>query len=191
MKMVTLKQSVFGGIVACLILGTACDPITPSTPTAPSSQTPVQPTPPKPKIEPAPSPTTPPYKETTLEILGKDVFNPQGYFHKIKGINAKDGDLVFTSTGNDPYFQLPSLPKMPRGAKVSLEITLPKKQMVQLFFQEIGKPEFSEKNSLIVVRDAGRQTIEWNLTAPLNGNFRLDPGTSPGEYRIHKFRFVY
>jgi hypothetical protein len=188
MQLIIRKYIALGGIVACLILGTACEQKKPATS---SVQPPAQQALPKQATEPAPPPTPTPYKETTLEISGKDALNPQGYFNQIKGIKSKGGDLVFSSTGADPYFQLPALPKMPRGAKVFMELTLPKKQMVQLFFQEIGKPEFSEKNSLIVVRDAGRQTIEWNLTAPLNGNFRLDPGTSAGEYRIHKIRFVY
>lgn len=189
--MVTPKYVVLGGIVVCLILSLACEQKKSPTPSTPLSQPSVQQTPPMQVIEAAPSPTATPYKETTLEILGKDALNPQGHFSQIKGIKSKDGDLVFTSAGVDPYFQLPALPKMPRGAKVFIELTLPNKQMVQFFFQEIGKPEFSERNSLIVVKDAGRQTIEWNLSAPLNGNFRLDPGTSVGEYRIHKIRFVY
>jgi hypothetical protein len=185
MKMVTQKYVVLGGIVAFLILGTACEQKKSPPPSTPLSQHPGQQPPPNSAKEAAP------YKETALEILGKDALNPQGHFSQIKGIKLKDGDLVFTSAGVDPYFQLPTLPKMPRGAKVIVELTLPKKQMVQFFFQEIGKPEFSEKNSIIVVGDAGRQTIEWNLTAPLNGNFRLDPGTNSGEYSIHKIHFVY
>jgi len=191
MNMITPKYVVLGGIVACLILSLACERKDSSTSSTTSSQPSDQPPSPIQLTEATPSPTAIPYEETTLEILGKDALNPQGHFSQITDMKSEDGNLAFTSTGTDPYFLLPALPKMPRGAKISIELTLPSKQMVQFFFQEIGKPEFSEKKSLIVVKDAGRQTIEWKLNTPLNGNFRLDPGTSVGDYIIHKIRFIY
>lgn len=186
MRMTNVIKAVFGGIVV-LVLGTACEQKASVPASSPIAKEALPESVPKPDSSPTPSP----YKESTLVIPGKEAINAKAYFNQIT-IQKSDGeDLIFTSTGVDPYFHLPRLPEMPRGATIKIEMTLPTKQMVQLFFQKAGSAGFSEKNSLIVVQDAGRQTFEMKLPPTLNGAFRLDPGTSRGDYRIHKVEFVY
>ena len=104
----------------------------------------------------------------------------------IDNIRQENGTLCFSSTGDDPYFHLPSAPPMPEGATMVVELTLPAERMVQLFYQTTNNPEFSEENSIATPLPAGRHVIEWPLRTSLNGVFRLDPGNGPGEYRIHR-----
>lgn len=108
----------------------------------------------------------------------------------IENIRQEDGEACFTSTGDDPYFHLPPAPPMPEGAMVAIDITLPAERMVQLFYQTIDKPEFTEHNSITKVLPAGHHLVEWDINAPLNGAFRLDPGNGPGEYRIRKVELL-
>jgi len=104
----------------------------------------------------------------------------------IERIRPSLDGLVFTATDNDPYFQLPPAPAMPKGATFAIELTLPADRLVQLYFQTSDEPQFTEKNSVTKALPAGRHLIEWPLDASLNGVFRFDPGNGPGDYRIHK-----
>jgi hypothetical protein len=76
------------------------------------------------------------------------------------------------------------VPPLPAGATVTIELTLPGERLVQLFYQTIEKPEFTEVNSVTKILPAGRHLIQWPIEAPLNGSFRLDPGNGPGDYQI-------
>lgn len=156
-------------------------------PQDPVAQKPIEAPVPKPTPTPEPSPAP---KKTVL-IPAKDIINPQEVSNQLKNVKIQGKDLSFTTTGTDPYFSFPFLGSMPNGALVQVDITLPKKQMVQLFYQRMGDSRYSEKNSLIIVRDAGRQIIQWKIDAPLNGRLRLDPGGSPGKYTIHNVEVIY
>lgn len=165
---------------------------TPNPTAKPNSSEPVVQKPieiPAPKPTPTPEPS--PAPKTTLLIPTKDIINPQEVSNQLKNVKIQGKDLSFTSTGTDPYFSFPFLASMPNGALVQVDITLPKKQMVQLFYQRMGDSRYSEKNSLIIVKDAGRQIIQWKIDGPLNGRLRLDPGGSPGKYTIHNVEVIY
>jgi uncharacterized membrane protein YfhO len=126
-----------------------------------------------------------------VSIPPQSLINPQQVANRITNIKISGSDLSFTSTGRDPYFSFPWLDSMPNGAVVKVDITLPEKQMLQLFYQRTGDSAFTEENSLRAVKKGGRQTIEWKIKDSLNGSFRLDPGTTTGDYIIHKVEVIY
>jgi hypothetical protein len=126
-----------------------------------------------------------------VTIPPESLINPQEVSNQIKNVKIEGSDLTFSSSGQDPYFSFPVVDSMPNGAVVKIDITLPKKQMIQLFYQRPGDSKYSEQNSLIIVKDGGRQTIEWKIEGPLNGRLRLDPGGSIGKYTIHKVEVIY
>jgi len=104
----------------------------------------------------------------------------------IEGIRVENDGVRFNATDADPYFHLPSVPPFPNGATVSIELTVPAETMVQLFYQTESDPRITEEQSVKSFLPPGRHAIEWKISEPLNGVFRLDPGNGPGEYRIHK-----
>jgi hypothetical protein len=124
-------------------------------------------------------------------IPPESLINPQEVTNKITNIKISGSDLSFTSTGQDPYFSFPWLDPMPNGAVIKVDITLPEKQMLQLFYQRKDESAFTEQNSIIRVKKGGRNTIEWKIEGPLNGRFRFDPGTTTGEYIIHQVEVIY
>lgn len=124
-------------------------------------------------------------------IPPQTLINPQEVANRITNIKISESDLSFTSTGRDPYFSLPWLDPMPNGAVIKVDITLPEKQMLQLFYQRADESAFTEQNSIIRVKKGGRNTIEWKIEGPLNGRFRFDPGTTTGEYIIHRVEVIY
>jgi hypothetical protein len=109
---------------------------------------------------------------------------------QISDVRLDKGDLVFRSTGFDPYFHLPAVSPLAKGAIVRLEITLPADRLVQLFYQTPQQPQITEEQSVRTPLPAGRHTIQWAIKSPLNGHFRLDPGNAPGDYRIHKIEII-
>ena len=79
---------------------------------------------------------------------------------------------------------------MPNGAVVRVELTLPAERLVQLYYQTRERPQIMEEQSVKAALPAGRHVIEWRIRAALDGNFRLDPGNAPGEYRIHRIEML-
>ena len=108
----------------------------------------------------------------------------------IEKVRLENDGVRFTALESDPYFHLPPVPPLPAGATVSIELTLPGERLVQLFYQTIEKPEFTEANSVTKILPAGRHLIQWPIEAPLNGSFRLDPGNGPGDYQIQKVEIL-
>lgn len=128
--------------------------------------------------------------QTTSHLDSQTLFAHTGYRNQIENLHLDGTDLCFTSTGFDPYFYLPKVPLNPdRTTWVSLEITVPSPTPVQLFHQTIGNEKFCEPLSEMKPVPAGRHHLVWTLSDRLNGQFRLDPGSAQGEYRIHTISF--
>lgn len=104
----------------------------------------------------------------------------------ITRVRMDQGDACFEATDNDPYFHLPPVVPMPNGALLTLDVTLPADRVVQVYYQTTANQTFCEEQSLKLVAPAGRHRLEFPIHEPLNGQFRLDPGNGPGEYRIHE-----
>lgn len=113
-----------------------------------------------------------------------------GYTHQIENRYLEEGDLCFTSTGCDPYLFLPRVALDPnRTTWITLEITVPQKTTIQLFYQPVALPQFTEEFSCRKFVPAGRHTVVWTVAGGMNGECRLDPGISAGDYRIHSITF--
>lgn len=105
-------------------------------------------------------------------------------------VSDSRGDLFLEAIDDDPQIFFPKIPLEAVGAGFRLKITLPCEVLVQLFYQTIDSPEFSESNSVSVSLPKGSHCIEWFVDKPLNGFFRLDPGNLPGPYIIHCMEVV-
>ena len=122
-------------------------------------------------------------------IDGKKLFESDGVANQIEDIVIDEDGVAFLATGDDPYIILPRLDFLPKRVRILLDINLAKEAIVQLYYQTNGSNEFSEQSSLKKTLSPGRHSIEWTLEEMLNGAIRLDPGSQPGPYRIHKLQF--
>jgi alginate O-acetyltransferase complex protein AlgJ len=127
---------------------------------------------------------------SSMIISNDRLFSESSLVRGIENIRMEQGGVTFTSTGDDPYFQLPLVPPMPEGATVVIEFTLPAERLVQLFYQTTEKPEFTEENSVTRILPTGRHLVEWPIKGALNGAFRFDPGNGPGDYQIQKVEIL-
>lgn len=130
--------------------------------------------------------------ECTVEetLPNESLLAHTGHKNQLKDVRLHGGDLIFTSTGFDPYLFLPKVSLNPdRTTWVSLEITVPEKTTIQLFHQSCVDETFCEDRSIKSTVAAGRHTLAWGIEGRLNGHFRLDPGNVAGEYRIHRITF--
>lgn len=120
------------------------------------------------------------------EISAASILAHPGLRNQVEQLHCEGGDLVFHSTGNDPYLHLPRVPLDPEQECILLiDITSPVPTGAQVFYSTRQAPNYSEANSLRWSAPAGRHKRQLKLPASLNGHFRIDPGTHPGAYRIH------
>jgi len=115
---------------------------------------------------------------------------------------VKDTEIVRTaegvllrSSGNDPGIQV-ALKQKNENVKadkktgtllMELDIVCPEKTYVQLYYQTIQKPFYTEAQSIYMPVNQGDNTIWFKLPGQdITGLLRLDYGHIPGEYRISR-----
>ncbi len=121
-------------------------------------------------------------------------FRPEEF---IKGVGKRRYDIssmvvdgsnvIITSTGNDPHFSLPSFQIIPNVSYViKVDITVPSKTGLQLFYKTIDKPYFVAFQDVGMELKKGRNAIYLKVPGPnLVEQFRLDPGSKEGKYTLH------
>jgi len=122
----------------------------------------------------------------THSLSWKNLADSEDRLFEISTPRCSGEEFSFEATGDDPRILFPKMDLEPVGGVFKLDITLPGEAMVQVFYQTIQCPEFSESQSVSVVCQGGRHCLEWLIDKPLNGIFRLDPGNLVGSYTIHK-----
>jgi hypothetical protein len=124
-------------------------------------------------------------------LRGDQILANAGHMNQLRDVRCDGQDICMTSTGQDPYVCLPPVQLNSDGPTwVALDLTVPAPTLVQLYFQAAGTSDFREESSLAWPVRAGRHRLVRRIMQPLNGRFRIDPGTTPGEYRIHGIEFV-
>jgi hypothetical protein len=122
-----------------------------------------------------------------VEVSNGNLLSKKNLWSGINNVRSENGEIHFTATNDDPIIVLPTLPLHPGYVVINMDITTPAPTMAQLFYQTVSKSEFSEQLSLKKNLDAGRHTISWRIKeTQFNGVFRLDPGSMPGDYTIHR-----
>jgi hypothetical protein len=111
--------------------------------------------------------------------------------NQVKDVRVEGEDLRVTSTGSDPFIVLPKVPLDPsRDTSVRLELTVPEPTLVQLYYQGSAERDFRQQDCLTWRAPAGRGRLIRRISQPLNGMFRIDPGTCSGSFRIHRIEFI-
>ena len=122
-----------------------------------------------------------------VEVSNGNLLSKKNLWSGINNVRSENGEIHFTATNDDPIIVLPTLPLHPGNVVINMDITTPAPTMAQLFYQTVSTSEFSEQLSLKKNLDAGRHTISWRIKeTQFNGVFRLDPGSMPGDYTIHR-----
>lgn len=125
-----------------------------------------------------------------VEVSMERLFEAATHTHQIDHIHAAHDRFTFQATGVDPYLVLPRVKLLPKPLKVVLDITVPEAVLVQLFYKTDSTVEFEEALSCRSHCAAGRHMVEFQIDGPVDGSFRLDPGTLPGAYTIHTWEFL-
>lgn len=92
----------------------------------------------------------------------------------------------FKVSGNDPsmFFYFPES-KNDKVYMMRVDIKVPDRTMVQLFFKPSSNHNFTENDSLRCLVNTGQNKCYFNLYgSQLKGGLRLDPGTVAGQYRL-------
>jgi len=99
--------------------------------------------------------------------------------------------IKFTSTGNDPHFVLPKLKILSGEIILKIDLTAPIATKLQLFYKTKLLQSFNELRFVIKSISSGRSTISIKIpTNKIKGRLRLDPGSHPGSYILHKIELV-
>jgi hypothetical protein len=123
-------------------------------------------------------------------ISWAEVVEDPGERNQVKDVRIEGEDLCVTSTGADPFIVLPKVAlDQARDTSVMLELTVPESTLVQLYYQGAADGGFRQKDCLTWRAPAGRRRLLRRISEPLNGMFRIDPGTCAGSFRIHRIEF--
>jgi hypothetical protein len=127
---------------------------------------------------------------STISLDGRRILEHHGLRHDVTDLRCEDGAVCLTATSRDPYMALPWVAIDPgHDTWVRIDITVPEATRVQLFWQAAGDERFREERSVTWDARAGRQTLVRGLGIVTSGQLRIDPGTAPGDYRIHGIEF--
>jgi hypothetical protein len=103
-------------------------------------------------------------------------------------LNSLDGQLHLTSSGKDPYLQLPGFTFL-KGKEhlLKLVITSPEVTQLQIYYQTRQAVHYQDAKSIITNLRIGKNELYLSLGDDrFTGRIRLDPGMSAGEYVIHE-----
>lgn len=129
-------------------------------------------------------------ESSAIRLKGSDVLANAGFRQQIADVRCDGADLCLRATGGDPIIELGTVSVAPNAESWAvIDITVPQGTLVQLFFQTADAPGFTEQNSARWRVREGRHRLVSQLVGTLNGRFRLDPGTTPGDYRVHSLEF--
>lgn len=106
-------------------------------------------------------------------------------------LNIIDGQLVVTSSGNDPAIMIPEITHISKNwadqIAVKITVTSTVDTVAKLYFSTDQEKQFSENNRLKHQVQIGSNTMFFLLPNTFNkGWLRLDPGTTEGTYTINK-----
>lgn len=120
-------------------------------------------------------------------VTGAQLLEGAGMRQQVEQLRCDGSDLCLHATGGDPIIVTPRM-RVNADAQswAVVEVTVPQGTMVQLFYETAGTPHFVEAQSVRWRVGAGRHRLVGRMEGRLTGGFRLDPGTVPGEYRIHR-----
>lgn len=118
---------------------------------------------------------------------------PEKGFEDIQPVNqvsviTSDHKIILRSTGIDPFVLLP-LSVFPQDAKLvcQIEITSPADTAIQLFFLTEDTPDYTGEHSIARDLKKGHNIVSLPLSSShITGRLRLDPGSTAGDYEIHK-----
>ena len=118
---------------------------------------------------------------------------PEKGFEDIQPLNqvsviTSDHKLILRSTGIDPYVLLP-FSAFPQNAKLicQIEITSPTDTAIQLFFLTEDTSDYTGEHSIARDLKKGHNIVSLPLpSSRITGRLRLDPGSTVGDYEIHK-----
>jgi len=102
----------------------------------------------------------------------------------ISTILIENEEIVLISSGNDPYFVLKPVKKKITGDLVfRIDISVPAKTSLQLFYQTFKNVEFAQERSVAGWLMPGDNLLYIKVVNNgLNGVFRIDPGSVEGKY---------
>jgi 4-amino-4-deoxy-L-arabinose transferase-like glycosyltransferase len=104
-----------------------------------------------------------------------------------RNCDVSDGpDYALDVRGEDPQINLND-PLTPDGQskQLCLDVQAPHRTLFQVFYSNTDSPYFSEGCSIQKVIDAGRRRIYFELPAGCR-HLRIDPGNSPGIYKLFR-----
>ena len=103
-------------------------------------------------------------------------------------LEVRDDGLLITAHGADPALLLPPLRLLGHHRLVlAIDITAPTQTTLRCFYNTEEFPEgYHRERRLKSPLRAGRNRVFLELSVEnLSGRLRFDPGSLPGEYRLH------
>jgi len=132
------------------------------------------------------------FKHITHNISFSEVEMNELFFnviieHHLFDKKMKENDLLFKSSGNDPYFVFANVLPSRLVKAVQISIQAPEETVFQLFYSTEELPVFMPYYSITHSVSSVTSCLTLWLPKPmLIRYFRVDPGTLPGNYMINK-----
>ena len=105
----------------------------------------------------------------------------------ISSWSLSDAELIIVSEGNDPYFVLPKSLLIRNMKAITFEVTVPDSTVFEVFYKTRRFSHFKRENSIKKILPQGRNSVKVILPIKgVSGSLRIDIGTIPGKYYVHK-----
>lgn len=126
-----------------------------------------------------------------VNIRNRVIFKKSLFQKQIKDVKLHKDGIIFTVVGHDPAIILPHLKLLKVAKQMIIDITVPEKTLIYIFYKTKRLKHYSKKRFLKTELSKGRNTVIVDIpSSEVFGRLRLDPGTQPGNYILHRIAFL-